>query len=221
MLEVLYHPLCPYSRVVRVALSEKNLSFKLQEEKYWQRRDEFLAINPEGNLPVLLTDNGKTICGAYAITEFLEENYDARGLIGRQPLQRAETRRLISWFGNKFYAEVTKNLTWEKYFKKLEERGYPDSKALSAGRSNIFYHLDYIAYLTQNRRFLNSDEFTLADIFAACQLSVLDYFGDVPWEHNPHTKAWYQQIKNRPSFRPLLEDRVAGSNPVKWYAEVA
>lgn len=221
MVILLHHPLSAACRVVRIALVEKNIGFSLQEEKYWLRREEFLAVNPSGNLPVMLNDKNKPICGVVPICEYLEEAYDARNLIGRQPLQKAETRRLVDWFGIKFYQEVTKNLAWEKYLKKLEERGYPDSKAISAGRNNIFYHLDYIAYLTQKNRWLCGDELTYADITAAAQLSVVDYFGDVPWNHNEGAKKWYDAIKARPSFKPILEDRIPGVQPVKYYSETA
>lgn len=210
MVVLFHHPLSAPCRVARIALVEKNIGFSLEEEKYWLRREEFLHINPAGNLPVLISDKNKPICGITPIVEFLEEEYDARNLIGRNTLQRAEVRRLVDWFGHKFYKEVTKNLVWEKYFRKLEERGYTDSKALAAGRNNIFYHLDYIAFLTQKSRWLTGDELTIADITAAAQLSVLDYFGDVPWNHNEDAKRWYATIKGRPSFRSILEDRVSG-----------
>lgn len=218
MVVLFHHPLSAPCRVARVLLVEKNIGFSLEEEKYWQRREEFLHINPAGELPAMLSDKNKPICGITPITEFLEEEYDARNMIGRSPLQRAEVRRLVDWFGTKFYNEVTRNLVWEKYYKKLEERGYPDSKALSVGRNNISYHLDYIAYLTQKSRWLTGDELTVADITAAAQLSVLDYFGDVPWNHNEEAKRWYAQIKGRPSFKPLLDDKVSGIAPAAHYS---
>lgn len=217
MVVLFHHPLAPASRCIRILLVEKNIGFSLEEEKYWLRREEFLHINPAGTIPALLSDKNKPICGVAPIVEFLEEEYDARNMIGRSTLQRAEVRRLLEWFGTKFYNEVTKNLVWEKYFKKLEERGYPDSKALAAGRNNIAYHLDYIGYLIQKSRWLAGDELTVADIMAAAQLSSLDYFGDVPWNHNEGAKRWYAQIKGRPSFKPILEERIPGTQPPAHY----
>lgn len=220
MLKLLHYPLCPNSRRVRLAMNEKNIQYELEEVRYWERDENFLELNPAGNTPVLIEEKGRPICGANPICEFLEESYDARNLIGRQPLQRAEIRRLMEWFSEKFYHEVTKNLVWEKYFKKLEGHGYPNSKALSAGRANILYHLDYIEFLTKGRRWVAGDEITLADITAAAQFSVLDYYGDVPWNINKAAKQWYTQIKTRPSFSYLLTDKIAGIAPAKGYAEL-
>ncbi len=220
MLKLLHHPLCPDSRRVRLAMNEKNLEYDLQAVHYWQRDDAFVALNPAGTLPVLITERDEAICGVNAISEYLEEAYDARNLLGRTPVQRAETRRLIDWFTVKFYDEVTKNLVWEKYFKKLEEGGGPNSKALAAGRANVLYHLDYIEYLTRSKRWLNGDEMTLADITAATQLSVLDYCGDVPWAHNRGAKRWYAQIKTRPTFSYLLNDRVPGMVAHRDYSKL-
>lgn len=220
MLTLLHHPLSASSRMARIALAEKNQDFVLEEQRYWDRSEDLLETNPAGEIPILITDKGKAICGAMPICEYLEDTVESKNLMGRQPLARAETRRLVEWFNTKFYNEVTKNLVWEKFFKKLESNGYPNSKALSAGRTNIHYHLDYIGFLTQKQRFLNGEELTAADIAAAAQLSVLDYYGDVPWDYNTKAKQWYLSIKARQSFKPLLEDKVAGVAPVRHYSEL-
>jgi len=211
MLKLLHHPLCADSRRVRLSMNEKNLEYDQQIINYWDSGEEFISLNTAGNLPVLLTERDHPISGVNAISEYLEEAFeDSRNLLGRSALQRAETRRLVDWFSNKFYNEVTKNLVWEKYFKRLEGHGEPNSKALAAGRANILYHLDYIEFLTRSKRWLNGDEISLADITAATQLSVLDYCGDVPWNQNSSAKKWYAQIKIRPTFSYLLNDRVPG-----------
>ncbi len=220
MFTLLHHPFSAPSRMVRIVLAEKNIDFDLIDEKYWEREQHFLELNPAGEIPVLLSERSKPVCGAMPICEFIEETAEGRNLLGRSPALRAETRRLVEWFNHKFYHEVTKNLVWEKFFKHAEGAGYPNSKALSAGRSNIHYHLDYIGFLTAKHRWLNGDEIGLADIAAAAHLSVLDYFGDVPWEHNQQAKSWYQTMKSRPSFEALLHDKVAGVSPARSYAEV-
>ena len=51
-MRTLYHlALSPFSRKVRVVLREKNLDFELKVEKVWERRPEFLAMNPAGTVP--------------------------------------------------------------------------------------------------------------------------------------------------------------------------
>jgi glutathione S-transferase len=220
-MRTLYHLwLSPFSRKIRLVLKEKNLDFEMVIERIWERRPEFLALNPAGEVPVLVEPDGTTLADATAITEYLEEIYPERPLIGATPVERAETRRLVAWFDVKFNREVTMNLVEEKITKRFLGLGQPNSQAIRAGCQNIKHHLDYIAYLMDRRSYLAGDSFGLADITAAAHLSSVDYLGDVPWEQHDGAKEWYARVKSRPSFRPLLADHIPGAAPPKHYADL-
>lgn len=220
LMRSLYHfPLSPFSRKIRIVLKEKNLDFKLITENFWERRREFLAMNPAAQVPVLV-DDGLSLADSIAICEYLDEKYPETVLIGKSIEEKAEVRRLSGWFNNKFYYEVTKYILDERVFKHYRGQGEPNSEVLRAGKSNICYHLDYIEFLMKKRTWLAGDEFSLADITAASHLSVLDYLGDVPWKHSKAVKEWYSIIKSRPSFRPLLDDKVPGFNPPLYYKDL-
>jgi len=210
----------PQCRKVRVALLEKRLEFDLRAENVWERRDEFLALNPASDIPVLVEEDGTALSGSDAICEFLDEVHPEPPLIGHQPIARAEVRRLVHWFDEKFNAEVTENLVGEKMTKRYLGKGGPSSKAVRAGHANIHSHLDYIGYLTERRTWLAGDDFSLADIAAAAHLSSIDYLGDVPWAEHEEAKDWYARIKSRPSFRSILEDNIPGAPPQKHYANL-
>jgi glutathione S-transferase len=120
----------------------------------------------------------------------------------------------------KFHHEVTANLVDEKIMKRFLGLGEPDSGAIRAGNKNIHYHLDYIGYLTERRRWIAGDELSLADLAAAAHLSCVDYLGDVPWDDHLPAKDWYARIKSRPSFRSLLGDHIPGAPPPKHYADL-
>ncbi len=220
-MRILYHLwMSPPCRKVRVVLKEKGLEFELRAENIWERRDEFLALNPAGDIPVLVEPDGTAISGGDAICEFLDEVHPNPSLIGSQALGRAEVRRLVHWFDDKFDKEVTENLVGEKMMKRFLGRGAPLSKAVRAGHANIHHHLDYIGYLIERRRWLAGDDYSLADIAAAAHLSTVDYLGDVPWAEHEEAKDWYARIKSRPSFRSLLEDNIPGAPPPKHYADL-
>lgn len=217
-MRTLYHLwLHPFSRKVRIALAEKKLEFDLKIEKVWERRTEFLSINPAGDVPVLIEPDGTTLTDSQVICEYLNEVYPDIDLMGRDPLQRAETRRLVAWFDRKFNLEVTENLVGEKMMKRFLKLGEPSGPSIRAGHANIHYHLDYIGFLTERRRWLAGDSLSLADITAAAHLSAIDYIGDVPWEEHKSAKDWYARIKSRPSFKPLLEDIIPGFSPPQHY----
>jgi len=220
-MRTLYHLwLHPFSRKVRVALVEKGLEFDLKIEKIWERRTEFLAINPAGDVPVLLEEDGTVLTDSNVICEYLDEVYNTMDLIGREPLGRAETRRLVAWFDQKFNAEVTENLVGEKMMKRFLKMGEPSGASIRAGHANIHYHLDYIGFLTERQRWLAGSDFTLADITAAAHLSAIDYIGDVPWDDHKAAKDWYVRVKSRPSFQPLLEDSIPGFSPPQHYVDL-
>lgn len=219
MLTLYHSPLIPSARKIRLMLKEKNIPHQLKTEDFWLRRFEFFALNPAGEVPVLMTEKNQAIVSAYAIAEYLDETYPEVQFFGNSPTERAEVRRLVDWFDGKFDREVTQLVLFEKLYKRLLGYGEPSSEAIRAGKKNILYHLDYVAHLLQNRNWLAGEYLTLADISAASHLSSLDYLGDVPWEQYPSVKEWYALIKCRPAFRELLEDRVQGFRPPDHYTD--
>ncbi|WP_282606237.1 glutathione S-transferase family protein [Pelagibius sp. Alg239-R121] len=216
----LFHlPLDPQCRKIRILLAEKRLDFDLKVEPIWERREGFLQLNPACEVPVLTETDGTAVVGGQVIAEYLEDAYDETPLLGSTPTERAETRRMVLWFDGKFHQEVTANLVGQKLMKRLKGSGQPDSAAIRAGHANIHYHLEYISWLCDRRRWLAGDSLSLADIAAAAQLSCLDFMGDVPWDRHPDAKDWYARIKSRPSVRPILADQVLGTKPPKHYAD--
>jgi len=220
-MRLLHHlPLSPYSRKVRLALAEKGLSFELKLEKVWERRPEFLALNPAAQVPVLVEESGLAIADSNAICEYLDEAYGGAQLIGRTLAERVECRRLVAWFDGKFAREVDDNLLFEKIMRPLMGRGEPEASAIRAGFANLRHHLAYLGWIAEQRKWLAGDALTLADLAAAAHLSALDFLGDVDWSISPPAKEWYARVKSRPSFRSLLNDRVGGLKPPAHYADL-
>ncbi|MGA1181214.1 MAG: glutathione S-transferase family protein [Marivivens sp.] len=216
----LYHyPLSPFSRKVRLCLAEKKIEVELVEERYWEQSPEFLRRNPAGMIPVLKHGN-LMMSESQAICEYLEETNPTPPLLPRDPEGRYEVRRLVSWFDGKFNEEVTTKLLGERVFRKIKGNGYPDSANVKAGAKAIKFHLDYMAWLLDKRRWLAGNEMTLADFAAAAHLSCLDYISDVDWNRSEVVKDWYAKIKSRPAFRSILADQIPGFRPPAHYADL-
>jgi glutathione S-transferase len=228
MLTLFHQPLCPHSRYVRLILGEYGIAARLVEERFWERREEFLQLNPAAELPVLVTEGEPPIPGAAVVAEYIEETglgeNGADRLLPSQPGRRVEVRRLANWFNNKFHAEVSSPLVTERAFKRhmTQEQGGgpPNTEALRAARHNIRYHLAYVGWLVRTRDWLAGDKLSLADLAAAAHLSSADYLGEVPWNEDEATKNWYARIKSRPSFRTILADTQAGLPPSQTYADL-
>jgi len=216
----LYHiAMSPYCRKVRLILAEKRIECELIEERYWERDPSFLRRNPAAKVPVLEID-GKIMSESAAICEYLEEKYPNPALMPVDIHQRYEVRRLVGWFDDKFHNEVTSKLLYERVNKKIMGQGFPDSKFIKEGSKNIKYHIDYMAWLLEHRRWLAGEVMTLADFAAAAHFSTLDYLSDVDWNRSNAVKDWYAKIKSRPAFRNLLADQVSGFLPPVHYNDL-
>ena len=223
-----HHAFCPHSRFVRLVLGEYGTPIRLVEERTWDRREAFLAINPAGTTPVLIEEGGPAVPGADVIAEYVDETRGSeagdRRLLPEDPGSRIEARRLASWFNGKFFEEVTGPLVTEKIYKRYMTRsaggGPPDTQVIHAARHNVRYHLAYIGWLMRSRNWLAGDRLSYADMAAAAHLSCADYVGDVPWKEDESAKIWYARVKSRPSFRPLLADVLPGTPPSPTYADL-
>jgi glutathione S-transferase len=228
MVTLYHHPFCPHSRFVRLVLGEMGIEPKLVEERAWERRREFLLLAAEGATPVLVEDYPLVLPGAEVIAEYLDETRGAalgdRRLLPEDPAGRAETRRLMIWFNVKLFNEASNWLVREKIYKRFmspdQGGGAPDMQAVRAARSNLRYHLRYIGHLIGGRNWLAGDRLTYADLAAAAHLSCIDYLGDVQWQENETAGIWYARVKSRPSFRPLLAERLPGTAPSATYANL-
>ncbi len=219
MVLLVHNCISPQSRKIRILMAEKRMLFVLKEVNPWALSKDIMKLNPAGELPVFIFD-GNIISGNYAITEFLEETYTQNRLIMGDNKQKAEIRRLIDWFDNKFYKDVYQYIVGEKIYKRFALKQPPESKRIKIGINNLHFHLEYIDWIVERNNYLAGKEFSLADISAAAQLSIVDYLGDIPWDEYKNAKIWYSKIKSRPSFKEILNDRINGIYPSKHYANL-
>ena len=222
---LIHFALDPFSRRMRLALAEYGVGVELIEEMPWNPSPDIFELNPAGTVPVYMEDSSSPVSGVEAIGEFLEETKGRRvSLIPGDAFERAEVRRLAGWFDVKFYAEVSEPVITEKVVRRFLPReaggGGLDMNRVRLAAQRLRHHLDYIGHLADHRPWLAGESLSIADLAAAAHISVVDYFGDIPWADYPVAKSWYQRLKSRPSFRPLLADTVRGMAPAAIYADL-
>jgi glutathione S-transferase len=228
MYTLYHHAFCPHSRFIRLVIGEYGLDLTLMDERPWDRREEFLKLNPAGTTPVLVSDDMPAIPGAGIIAEYIDEVHGHaakdRRLLPTSMAERIEVRRLMAWFNEKFFEEASGPLVTERIYKRFMSGeiggGAPSMDVIRAANANVRYHLAYIGWLARTRNFLAGDRLTYADLVAAAHLSAIDYLGDVPWSEDDAAKAWYARIKSRPSFRPLLSEWLAGVPASRTYVDL-
>ena len=160
-MRVLFHqPISPYSRKVRLVLAEKRLPFELRLEKYWEKRPEYLQLNPAGSVPTLVEPNGLAVADSGNICEYLDEAYPDTPLIGRTVAERVEVRRLVAFCDGVFAAEVTRKVLGE-----IERRALPNGALIFHCRSG-------------NRTSVHADRLTAKGGDVYVLKSVLHNYGD-------------------------------------------
>ena len=214
-------PLCPFSRKIRLLMGEKNIAYDLVREDPWNASDRLYNINPAGRTPVLVDEErGIALPDSRAIAEYLEETVDRSPMINGTAAGRAEIRRLVALFDENFYHDVTEPLLNERMKKRLILRQPPDSTALSQAMRMAHGHLDYMDWLIDNRPWLAGSTMSMADLAAAAQISVADYLGGIDWTDHEQTRGWYAVFKSRPSFQPLLTERMDSIRPPDHYGQI-
>jgi glutathione S-transferase len=163
---------------------------------------------------------GVVLIDSNAICDYFEETIEKSPMIPGTAPNRAEIRRLVAWFDEGLYREVVKPLMDERMRKRLISRAAPDTRALRDAMTAANAHMDYLDYLLDHRRWLGGPVLSLADLTAAAHLSVADYLGGLDWRSHKQTTDWYAVMKSRPSFRPLLGERMEVIAPPAHYDKV-
>jgi glutathione S-transferase len=221
MWQLYQFPLCPFSRKVRLLLGEKGIGYELWRENPWERRDAFTQLNHAARTPTMHEpERGVTLCDSRAICEYFEETIERAPMINGTAPQRAEIRRLVALFDENLYNDVIGPMLYERMTKRLVLRQSPDAKVLREAMKLAHEHLYYIDWLLDHRPWLAGPTMSLADLAAAAQLSVGDYLGGIDWAGHDQARAWYSVFKSRPSFRPLLTERMEVIQPPSHYADV-
>ena len=218
---VLHHyPLNPLCREIRLLLEEWHMSFVMVFEEPWKHEPHLLKLNPAGDVPVLEAPDGRVFSHHLAIADYLQSLSPNINFFGKEPQRRAEVLRLVGWFDELMYREAVQPIFKELVYKQIYDRQSPDSVCIRAARHNVDRHMQYINHLARHRGCMADETISLADFAAAAQVSVLDYLGEVEWDRYVFAKNWYMPIKSRPSFQPLLSDRIRGILPASVYLHI-
>ena len=96
--------------------------------------------------------------------------------------------------------------------------GEPFKKHLDLKNLIGFLDIGYGGVMLSQK--LACNQMSLADLAAGAHISCLDYLDEIKWSKWSGLKEWYQKLKSRPSFRPLLKDTIPGLRPPRHYADL-
>jgi glutathione S-transferase len=186
-------------RIVRFYLAEKGIDVPRREVDILgaeNRRDDYLQMNPAGQLPTLELSDGKFIAETAAIVEYLEELHPEPPLIGSTPEERATTRMwwrrveigicrpMVLGF---YYSEAID--LFKTRFKCYPEQAEAQKEIARAG----LRWLDGV----MNAPWLAGERFTVADICLYCYIDQLCEVGQPIPGDLARVNAWFRHVGER------------------------
>jgi len=139
-----------------------------------QRAPDYLAINPQGLVPALVTDEGAVLTQSLAICEYLDETHPEPPLLPAQPLARAKVRAAAQLIASDIHP--VQNL---KVLQRLRDLGHDEAQVQAWARAVIEEGLEAFQALLPGDagRFAFGDRPGLADLCLVPQLGNARRFG--------------------------------------------
>lgn len=166
--------------------------------QYEQRRNEYLAINPSGRIPVIVDHDHKPPLMVHQTGAILTYLAEKSGQFGGQGVREAAQIQSWLWFQ---LTDVSINFFNNFYLKSLIKPPHPAAADILKQRAMGFY-AQFNTQLGQTR-FIASDGLSIADMAA---YPVVDALGDaVLHEGHPNLSRWYQQMKALPAVQTGMQ----------------
>lgn len=209
-------------------LDEIKIAYKKIEVKPYEKNNEFIKLNTLNETPVLVDNsNGIKVVDSYIIADYLK-NLEYRNFtdlkdefFGSDLNEELEINRLQMLFDKNFYNDITKPILYEKVYSTFDEnKKYYSNNIINKVILNLNAYVEYMEFLLTKNKWLAGEKFSLADISAATELSVIDYFGHVNWRKFFKLKEWYNIIKSKKGFNDILNDKLPGFNPYISYNKI-
>lgn len=161
------------------------------------RTAEFLAMNPNGLVPVLRDGDGQPIWESAAILRYLASRYGAQRFWPEDPGARAQVDKWAEWSKLNVAQNFTGPVFWRVVRTAPRDR---DPVAIEGAIQALSQYLDIAEGQLQRAEFLCGRELTLADIQFG---HVLHRYFDIAITRpsHPAVRGYYDRLTSRPAFR--------------------
>ena len=181
-----------------IVLREAGLSFDLEKvdlkAKKTAKGDDFLKVNPKGQVPVLRLDDGETITEGPVIVQYLADRKPDSGLAGKAGTMARV--RVQEWL-NHITSELHKN------YGGIFNPATPDA-CKDIARANLARRYDAIDKQLAGRPYLTGEKFTAADayLFTVTNWGRLTGVDVARW---PNVAAFQERVAARPKVQEALK----------------
>jgi len=183
---------------VRIALAEKGISWEpilVNLRAKEQKRPEFLALNPNGKVPVVL-DGETVVYDSTIINEYLEEQYPEPSLTYPDPPRRAKVRLWEDFSDNNFLRPAENIFIHDKGWRTFKE------EEIAGFRQTIIESLGLVEKALEGKEYL-VERFTHADIAFAPRIFILGQLGISLPQGLVNVETWIERLRKRPSTQNL------------------
>lgn len=198
----LYNSIGPNPRLVRMFAAAKGISLPIEEVDVMagdNRKPAFLSINPAGQLPVLILDNGMALAETVAICEYLEERHPTPPLIGSTAEERALTRMWTRRVEQAVVQPMTHGFRGAEGLPMFKDRVHCLPQAADDLKATAQEGLAWLEGLIGDRPFLAGDRVTLADIVLFSFLHFGAKVGQTLAPANERLTRWYGRMAALPA----------------------
>src|SRR5689334_18063967 len=188
----------PYVRKVRIVMAEKKLDYQFELEDVWGR-DNILAANPLGKVPVLVLEGGEAVFDSRVIVDYLDTRSPVSRLIPESSRERTEVRTWESLADGILDAAILARLeqTWNGRADGERSQSWIDRQMRKIDAS-----LTAVSTGLAEKPYCTGIHLSLADIAVGCALGYLQFrFPSIAWRtEHPNLARLADKLETRQSF---------------------
>lgn len=198
----LYNSIGPNPQVVRTFMAERGITLETHEIDIMSgdnRKPDYLQVNPAGQLPALLLDDGSLLTEITVICEYLDETQSGASLMGDTPETRAKIRSWTRWADLNVCEPLANGFRYAEGLPMFESRMRCIPEASDGLKACVQDKLTWLDGQLGDRDYLAGDAFSLADILLSTFLTFGEQVGQ-PLNRDLKTlTAWYERCISRES----------------------
>ena len=200
----LYNSVGPNPQVVRTFMAERNIRLEMEDIDIMagdNRKPDYLAINPAGQLPALLLDDGSILTEITVICEYLDETQPGASLMGDTPEARAQIRSWTRWADLNICEPLANGFRFAEGLPLFENRMRCIPEASDGLKACVQDKLTWLDGQLGDRPFLAGSDFSLADILLSTFLGFGEQVGQPLNRELETVSAWYDRCMARDSAK--------------------
>jgi glutathione S-transferase len=198
----LYNSIGPNPHVVRMFMAERGISLPTEMVDLpsgENRQSDYLKVNPAGQTPALVLDDGSVISEILVICEYLDETQPGDRLLGATPEERAQSRRWTRWVDLNICEPMANGFRFAEGLPMFKDRTRCVPEAAPGLKAMAQDKLGWLDARLAEQDYIGGDNFGMADLLLFC----FQAFGNAVGQPlNPEFKnlsAWFARVGARPS----------------------